>query len=134
MLDELPLDVPIPCRSAADAGGPDLHELLAPRPISTFFMRVVGHGLRRYGVLDGDLLVIDRAVLPQSGQLVVAEHGGRFLLRPLQQQGEQWFLAPVRRDEAPIPVLIDDLEESPLFGVAVHAIHHVGPAEGSPST
>jgi DNA polymerase V len=125
MLDAFPFDVPIPCRSAAADAAPDLHELLVARPISTFYMRVSGHGLRRYGVLDGDLLVIDRAVLPQSGQLVVAEHGGRFLLRPLLQEGDGWFLAPVRRGELPIPVAIDDVNESPLFGVAVLTIHHM---------
>jgi len=40
----------------------------------------------------------------------------------LAREVEQWVIAP------PIPVEIDDVNASPLFGVAVHAIHTVGPA------
>jgi DNA polymerase V len=79
--------------------------------------------------MDGDLLVIDRSILPAPGHLVVAEHRGEFLLRPLGRQGDQWVLEPVRPEELPIPVEIDNLDESPLFGVAVHAVHHMGPRE-----
>ncbi len=129
MLDDLPLDQPLAFRGLSSGETLDLNALLTPRPISTFYMRVAGHGLRSHGVLDGDLLVIDRSIPPSPGVLVVAEHRGEFLLRPLLQEGGQWFLAPVRRGEAPIPVAIDDVDESPLFGVAVHAVHHVGPRE-----
>jgi DNA polymerase V len=92
-------------------------------------MRVSGHGLRSHGVCDGDLLVIDRSVLPAPGHLVVAEHRGEFLLRPLGREDGQWILEPVRPGEVAIPVEVDNLDESPLFGVAVHAVHHVGPRE-----
>jgi DNA polymerase V len=92
-------------------------------------MRVAGHGLRSHGVLDGDLLVIDRSIPPSPGVLVVAEHRGEFLLRPLGRQDGQWVLVPVRSGEVPIPVEVDYLDESPLFGVAVHSVHHVGPRE-----
>ena len=64
-----------------------------------------------------------------GGQLVVAEHRGEFLLRPLGREGCQWRLEPVRPEEVAIPVEIDNLDASPLFGVAVHAVHHVGPRE-----
>ncbi len=77
---------------------------------------VGGHGLRNRGVLHGDLLV-------------VAEHRGEFLLRPLGWVDGQWVLEPVRPGEVAIPVEIDNLDESPLFGVAVHAVHHLGPRE-----
>lgn len=126
MLDDLPLDTPLPLRSHSAADGLDLNELLTPNPLSSFFMRVAGHGLRCRGVLDGDLLVIDRSIPPQPGQLVVVAHRGEFLLRPLARDGERWFLEPLRAGEDPIPVEIDDVHASPLFGVAVHGIHPVG--------
>ena len=128
MLDDIPLDLPVPFR---DSNGRDLdlNVLLTPRPIATFYMRVAGHGLRSHGVMDGDLLVIDRSILPAPGHLVVAEHRGEFLLRPLGRENGQWILVPVRSGEVAIPVEVDNLDESPLFGVAVHAVHHVGPRE-----
>ncbi len=128
MLDDIPLDLPVPFRDH-DGREVDLNALLTPRPIATFYMRVAGHGLRNHGVMDGDLLVIDRSILPAPGHLVVAEHRGEFLLRPLGRQDGQWILVPVRSGEVPIPVEVDNLDESPLFGVAVHAVHHVGPRE-----
>ena len=128
MLDDLPLDLPVPFRDH-DGRELDLNALLTPRPIATFYMRVAGHGLRSHGVMDGDLLVIDRSILPAPGHLVVAEHRGEFLLRPLGWDDGQWGLEPVRPGEVAIPVEIDNRDESPLFGVAVHAVHHVGPRE-----
>ena len=128
MLDDIPLDLPVPFRSS-DGSDLDLNALLTPRPIATFYMRVAGHGLRSYGVMDGDLLVIDRSIPPSPGVLVVAEHRGEFLLRPLAREDGQWILVPVRSGEVAIPVEVDNLDESPLFGVAVHAVHHVGPRE-----
>ncbi len=126
MLDDLPLDQPMPFRGPDGAELLDLHELLVPRPLSTFFMRVSGHGMRGHGVLDGDLLVIDRSIAARPGHVVVVALRGSFLLRPLAREEGQWLLLPVRPGEAPIPVELDDGQRSPLFGVAVHAIHSAG--------
>ncbi len=129
MLDDLPLDQPFPFRSGDNAtDGLDLHELLVTNPICTFYMRVAGHGLRSQGVLDGDLLVIDRSIEPQAGSLVVVAHRGVFLLRALLIEAGQCLLAPLHPGEEAIPVALDDVHSSPLFGVAVHAVHRLGPA------
>lgn len=129
MLDDLPLDQPFPFRSSSTGSdGLDLHQLLVPNPICTFFMRVAGHGLRSRGVLDGDLLVIDRSIEPSPGCLVVVAHQGSFLLRPLLIEAGQCLLAPIHPGEEPIPVAFEDPDSTPLFGVAVHAVHRLGPA------
>ncbi|MFM7548221.1 MAG: LexA family protein [Cyanobacteriota bacterium] len=60
-------------------------------------MRVRGPGLRSHGVLDGDLLVIDRSIHPQPGHLVVVAHRGEFLLRSLlRTEDDRWLLPPLR--------------------------------------
>ncbi|MFM7733001.1 MAG: LexA family protein [Cyanobium sp.] len=128
MLDDLPLDQPLPFRDPAGRELLDLNALLVPRPVCTFYMRVAGHGLGSRGVYDGDLLVIDRSVEPEPGALVVVAHQGVFLLRPLLVEQGQCLLAPLRPGEEPIPVALEDVDSSPLFGVAVHAIHTVGPS------
>jgi DNA polymerase V len=129
MLADLPLDQPFPCRSSGSGSdGLDLHELIVPNPICTFFMRVAGDGLRSHGVLDGDLLVIDRSIEPSPGCLVVVAHRGEFLLRPLRFEASQCLLAPIHPGEEPIPVAFEDVHSSPLFGVAVQAVHQLGPA------
>ena len=110
MLDDLPLDLPVPFRGSDGRESLDLNALLTPRPIATSYMRVAGHGLRSHGVMDGDLLVIDRSILPPPGHLVVVEHRGEFLLRPLGREDGQWLLEPVRPGEVLIPVEVDSSE------------------------
>jgi DNA polymerase V len=124
-LCDLPLAQPIPCRGSTDPDGVDLNLLLVPNPLTTFFMRVRGQHLRAWGVRDGDLLLIDRAVEPRPGQLVVVAHGGRFLLRPLVGRADQWQLAGLGPTDAPIPWNQQDPLAAGLFGVATHAVHHL---------
>ena len=72
----------------------DLNRLLAPHPVSTYFLRMDTDRLRaecimpREGVFavvlqggkikKGDILVIDRSCPPRPGKFVVAETGGEF--------------------------------------------------------
>jgi DNA polymerase V len=125
MLADLPIGEPVPCRhgSLEDL---NLHDVLVPNPVCTFYMRASGHGMRQHGINDGDLVVIDRSVTPLSGHVVVVAHQGSFLMRPLLRQGEQWLLEPVRPTEAAIPLDLEVFDRSGLFGVVVHAVHHLG--------
>jgi DNA polymerase V len=122
-LSDLPLAQPIPYRSTAEPDGLDLNGLLVAHPLSTFFMRVRGHRLRGWGVLNGDLLMIDRAIEPRPGDLLVVAHGGRFLLRPLVVEGDNWLLAALAPDESAIALDPADLVASGVFGVAALAVH-----------
>ena len=47
------------------------------------------------------------------------------MLRPLLRHGEQWLLEAVRPGEAAIPLDLDVFDRSGLFGVVVHAVHHL---------
>lgn len=58
----------------------DLNAFLAPHPAATFFMRVEGESFREAGVQSGDILIIDRSLLPRANQLVVAILNGAFTL------------------------------------------------------
>jgi DNA polymerase V len=122
-LADLPVGIPIPYRSAEAPDGLDLNSLLIAHPLSTFYMRVRGHRLRNWGVHDGDLLLIDRSIDPRPGHLVVVAHGERFLLRPLEVEGENWRLASLSPGEVPLPLDPGDLETSGLFGVGVAVVH-----------
>jgi SOS-response transcriptional repressor LexA len=122
-LADLPEAVPIPYRSAEAPDGLDLNSLLIAHPLSTFFMRVKGDRLRGWGVHDGDLLLIDRAIEPLPGHLLVVAHGGRFLLRPLEVDGDVWRLAPLGPGEASLPLNREDLLASGVFGVGMVAVH-----------
>jgi len=107
----------------------DLNRELIPSPLSTFFMRVCGDAMRGDGIVDGDLLVIDRSLDPRPGRVVVAVHDGRFLVRRLvRRQGRLWLQAS-DGSSAPLPLpLSPGLQEEgdpQLWGVVSHAVHHL---------
>ena len=113
----------------------DLNLELIPRPLSTFLMRASGDALRGDGILDGDLLVIDRSVTPRPGQVVVATHQGAFILRRLGRRDGHLWLEASDGVSPPIPLgperdPADAPAETELWGVALHAIHHLGGEPG----
>jgi len=123
----------------------DLNVELIPRPLSTFFMRVSGDAMRGDGIVDGDLLVIDRSVDPRPGMVGVVVHAGGFLLRRLARRGARLWL--VASDGASPPLKLSGDPDSgdaaggdeagggeaggaELWGVVIHAVHHLA---GAPS-
>jgi DNA polymerase V len=137
--------VPVPLVAEAGASGfpspaddyvegrIDLNGVLIPRPLATFFMRVRGEAMRGDGIVDGDLLVIDRSVDARPGMVVVAVHEGEFLLRRLQRRGGRLVLVASDGASPPIPLPIDPeggeaaAEDIELWGVVRHAVHHLLP-------
>lgn len=87
-----------PTRSMASAGfgspGEDatvrrisLDEALIPHPQSTFVMRAAGGGMLGAGIADGDVLLVDRAIGPEPGQVVIAIVEGELSCRQLVRRG-----------------------------------------------
>lgn len=78
----------------ADFGGRclDLSEILVEHPYSTFLMRVAGPSMIGYGIDDGDLIVVDRAILPRHGGIVVAVVDGDYTVKALHQVGDTLML------------------------------------------
>jgi DNA polymerase V len=106
----------------------DLNRELIPSPLSTFFMRVRGNAMRDEGILDGDLLVIDRSLNPHVGCVVVAVFEGRFIVRRLcAQPNRPQALQLEARDGADPPISLDDgqQEGAEVWGVVIHAVHHL---------
>ena len=114
----------------------DLNLELIPRPLSTFLMRVQGDAMRADGILDGDLLVIDRSLTPRPGCLVVAVWHGTFILRRLQRQGQRLLLVASDGCSPALPLRdcgaagSEGEQGAELWGVAIHAVHHLA---GAPS-
>lgn len=59
----------------------DLNRELIRHPAATFFARVIGDSMIEAGVEEGDLLVIDRALEPQDGNMAVCFLDGEFTLK-----------------------------------------------------
>lgn len=61
----------------------DVLERLVRHPHATFQMRVSGDSMRDEGIFDGDIAIIDRAITPRHGHIVVAAIDGEFLVKKL---------------------------------------------------
>lgn len=72
----------------------DLNELLIRHPQATFFWAVSGLSMREAGIEDGALLVVDRAIKPASGDVVVAEVDGDFTVKYLRFRAGKPRLVP----------------------------------------
>lgn len=99
----------------------DLNDILIRHPSSTFFLRVSGDSMRDAGILDGDLLVVDRAVEPRAGRVVVAVLDGAFTLKYLNRHQGRWRLEAAHPDYPPLE--LRDAGDACIWGVAIHAIH-----------
>lgn len=108
--------------------GLDLNRRLLRRPASTFFMRMMGSDMAGYGILDGDLLIVDRSIKAQHGHMVIAVVHGEMVLRRLELDDSNnhdhdmvWYLVSmdlyqtVIREKCNIPL--------DVWGVVIHTIH-----------
>lgn len=65
----------------------DVLERLVKHPQATYSMTVRGESMRELGIFDGDVLLVDRAIKPSHGQIVVAVVDGDFTCKQLWQRG-----------------------------------------------
>ncbi len=99
----------------------DLTQELVQNPSSTFLARVRGESMQDAGLLDGDLILIDRSRRPENGCMVLAWVDGGFTVKTLQLKEGRAFL------QAAHPAYPDlELQEengAKLWGVVTHVIH-----------
>jgi SOS-response transcriptional repressor LexA len=66
----------------------DLHALLVKNSSSTFFMRVDSNQWAERGVYDGDIAIIDRALISRPSDLVVLWREGTFTIMHFKRAKE----------------------------------------------
>lgn len=66
----------------------DLSDELIQHPEATFLMRIKGHSMAMAGIDDGDIVVVDKAVKPEHGKIVIACVDGEFTCKRLYSKGE----------------------------------------------
>jgi DNA polymerase V len=101
-------------------GALDLHELMVKRPAATFFCRADGDSMTGAGIQSGDLLVVDRSVQPQDGDVVVATLDGGLTVKQLRKTVDGWELASANPDYPSFPVSEEDGVQ--IWGVVTFAV------------
>lgn len=64
----------------------DLTTLLVTHAQATYFLKASGQSMVEAGIFDGDIMVVDRAVKPRHGHIVVAVVDGDFTVKRLYQR------------------------------------------------
>ena len=100
--------------------GLDLNQLIENRA-STFCAWAEGDSMQDLGILDGDLMVIDRSLTARHDDVVVADLNGSFTVKRLVQKSGNSFLMPANPDYPPIPIKPDD--DVRIWGVVIRVIH-----------
>ena len=93
----------------------DLNEFLVEHEAATFYIRVKGHSMTEAGILNGDIIAVDRALEPQHGDIVLAVIDGDLTVKELFRQEGQIRLLPHHPDFTPIE--IREGQELAIWGV-----------------
>jgi len=104
-------------------GGIDLNRHLIRDRTCTFLMRVEGNAMAGAGIADGDEIIVDRALAPRDGAVVVAVLDGELVIRRLRLAGRGVVL---QADAAGQPdAEVAELAELTIWGVVTRCLHHV---------
>ncbi|MCM1110633.1 MAG: translesion error-prone DNA polymerase V autoproteolytic subunit [Clostridium sp.] len=99
----------------------DLNRELILHPAATFYARVVGDSMSEEGITEGDILVIDKSIEPEEGDLAVCCLDGEFTLKRLRfERGGGVWLLPSNRRYKPIHVTAET--EFTVWGIVLHTI------------
>lgn len=100
-----------------------LDEHLIEDRTSTFVVRVVGDSMEGAGIWDGDEVIVNRALDPRDGDVVVAIIDGELTLKRLSLAGGVARLLAENSHYPPIE--ISELSEMTIWGVVTFGIRHV---------
>jgi DNA polymerase V len=97
-----------------------LDSLLIHNKEATFFVRAEGDSMVGAGIFDGDLLVVDRSLIPTSGNIIIAVVDGELTVRRLIQHHGNAILKP--ENPAFAEIEFKDGQELQVWGVVTSTI------------
>ncbi|GIU52858.1 DNA polymerase V [Shewanella sairae] len=101
-----------------------LDELLIEHPSATFLGYAAGQSMQGVGIFDGDILIVDRHVTAQNGDIVVAILNGEFICKTIDTDNHALLSNPVE-DE---PCKIHEFDDFVIEGVVVRSIRYHRPS------
>ncbi len=118
----VPAGFPSPAADFSE-GRLSLDEHFVEHRQATFFVRAAGQSMTGFGIHDGDLLVVDRAVRPADRSVVIAAVDGGFAVKQLCHLPDGVLLrsgGPGHGD-----ILVGPDQELTVWGVVRYSIHRV---------
>ncbi|MCF0234529.1 MAG: translesion error-prone DNA polymerase V autoproteolytic subunit [Thermoguttaceae bacterium] len=101
----------------------DLGDYLIKNPASTFIVKVAGESMKDAGIYQDDLLIVDRSLQAENGNVVVAYVNGEFTVKRLFKTKKKVELRPENKNFKPI--VFENESEMKIWGVVKSVIHNV---------
>lgn len=101
----------------------DLNEHLIKDVTSTYVVRVSGDSMTGAGISDGDELIVNRALEPVDGSVVVAVLDGELTIKRLRITATGVVLQA--ENPAYPDIRVPSLSELVVWGIAVRCLHHL---------
>ena len=98
----------------------DLKTELISTPSSTFYARVKGTSMQDAGIMDGDILVIDKSLEPKEGDTAVCFIDGEFTLKYIKFESDAVYLLPANPKFEPIKVTEEN--NFCIWGIVTYSI------------
>ena len=98
----------------------DLNTELITNPSSTFYARVKGTSMQDAGIMDGDILVIDKSLEPKDGDTAVCFIDGEFTLKYIKFETDVVYLIPANSKFEPIKVTEEN--NFCIWGIVTYSI------------
>ena len=99
----------------------DLNEHLVKHPAATFIVKASGSSMIEAGISSGDLLIVDRSIVPKNNNIVIASVFGDLTVKKLHKKGSTLFLLSANNQYPSIE--IKEEMECFLWGVVTYVIH-----------
>ena len=100
-----------------------LDKELVKNKSATFYARVSGESMVGAGLDDGDLLVIDRSLDPESGKIAVCFVDGEFTVKRIKKEEDRLYLMPENKKYKRIEIREEN--ELIIWGVVEYVIKKV---------
>jgi DNA polymerase V len=103
----------------------NLHDLVAPHPNSTYFIRIKGSSMWGACIAAGAIVVVDRSLTASHGKIVVARVGEHLLLKRLQLRERKIFLLSDPPEQPAIE--LDQRRGDEIWGVVTYCVSPILP-------
>jgi repressor LexA len=89
---------------------------------ATYILRVKGDSMVNAGIVEGDMVIVERTTTPKVGQIVVAEVDGQWTMKYLRKKGSSFYLEPAN-DRYPPIMPKDELKVVAVVKAVVRKYH-----------
>ena len=98
----------------------DLNEYLIDKQETTFFVRIKGDSMIDAGILDNDIVIVDRSKQARLGDIVLASIDGEFTVKTLSKKKEAPVLLPANKNYQPLE--IKEASQFEVWGVITGSV------------